>query len=228
MAIAILAAAGAAAAKAAATVGQVAATAGKVGAEAASVAGKVGGQAAATTAQSLVPKTVQSGCTDVLSKGVMDLKTGKILPDEILETDVSQRVTELIDRYCDELEQLSPCKDTLNVGSIRNETFRRLSPEETMSKRLEFDKMKPDLIRDWESVNNRSWPRYENDIYSEAGNLIRPKGGLFDAHHAHPLGMGGENKSSNITPMSAVDHYDKQGIHASGGAYDQLFKLLEA
>lgn len=254
MVVSILAAAGAAVGKAAATVGQAAVATAKVGAEAGAIAGKAGGQVAATTAQAtgktaatlgegaanttqtvLSPKAMQGGNSSLLQQDVLDVKTGKVLPDNVLKTpaispesDLAQTISKLKNLYCHELEQLLPCKDTFNANSILNETFHRLSPEETMFKRLEFDKMKQDLIREWETVNQRSWPRYDCDVYSEAGNLIRPKGGLFDAHHAHPLGMGGENTVSNITPMNAVNHYDKQGIHAAGGAYDQLFKLLEA
>lgn len=138
------------------------------------------------------------------------------------------QINTLKNQYCNELKQLSPVKRTLDADSIRHGVFQRITPEETMAKRLEFDKIKPDLIREWETHNRLPWPRYEKDVYSAAGNIIRPKGGLFDAHHVHPLGMGGKNTAGNITPMSAEFHYDKQGIHAPGGAYDQLFKLLEA
>lgn len=256
MPIPILAAAGAAAGKVAATVGQAAAVTAKVGAESAAVAGKTGGQVAATTAQAttaagktaatlgegaantaqtLAPKATQGGNVDSLEQSVMDVKTGKVLPDEMLKSDPVAHASDLktqIDalkmQYCDELEHFSPFKGTLDIDTVRQDLFRRITPEETMEKRIEFDKLKPDLIREWEIHNHRPWPRYENDVYSEAGNAIRQQGGLFDAHHIHPLGMGGENIASNITPMNAVNHYDKQGIHAPGSAYDQLFKLLEA
>lgn len=142
--------------------------------------------------------------------------------------DFQTQINTLKNQYCNELKQLSPVKRTLDADSIRHGVFQRITPEETMAKRLEFDKIKPDLIREWETHNRLPWPRYEKDVYSAAGNIIRPKGGLFDAHHVHPLGMGGKNTAGNITPMSAEFHYDKQGIHAPGGAYDQLFKLLEA
>ena len=251
MAIGILAAAGAAAAKTGAVVAKTAAAATKVGAETA----KVGGQVAATSAQTatagakaaatvgadanaiqaLAAKSAHGGNSALLPKDAMDLKTGKTLPDEelkgqstVLGEDLTSKIESMKELYCNELKQFSPCDGTLDIDSIKHGSFHRLSPEETMARRLEFDKMKPDLIREWESRNHLSWPRYDHDVYSNAGNIIRPKGGLFDAHHAHPLGMGGKNTPENITPMNATNHYDKQGIHAPGSAYDQLFKLLEA
>lgn len=254
--IPMLAAAGAATAEVGAAAAKAAAVTAKTAAETGAVAAKTGGQAAANiaqtataaeeaiatsgvnaanAAQTLAPQTTLGGNAASLEQAVMDLKTGKVLPDEMLKADsvmqkadLQTQIDTLKNQYCDELKRLSPFKDTLDIDSLRQDLFRRITPEETMEKRIEFDKMKPDLIREWEIHNHRPWPRYEHDVYSEAGNVIRSKGGLFDAHHAHPLGMGGENTVGNITPMNAVNHYDKQGIHAPGGAYDQLFKLLEA
>ena len=104
MAIPILAAAGAAVAKTAATAGQAAVAAAKVGAEAGAIAGKAGGQVAATTAQAtgktaatlgedaantaqtaLAPQAMQGGNSSLLQQDVLDLKTGKILPEEMLK-----------------------------------------------------------------------------------------------------------------------------------------------
>jgi hypothetical protein len=104
MAIPILAAAGAAVAKTAATAGQAAVATAKVAAEAGAMAGKATGQVAATTAQAtsqtaatlgegaantaqatLAPQAVQGGNPALLQQNVLDLKTGKILPDEMLK-----------------------------------------------------------------------------------------------------------------------------------------------
>ena len=108
MAIPILAAAGAAAGKAAATVGQAAVATAKAGVEAGAVAGKAGGQVAATSAQAttavgktaatlgdgvanaaptLTPKAAQGGSAALPEQVATDLKTGKVLPDEWLKED---------------------------------------------------------------------------------------------------------------------------------------------
>ena len=116
MAIPILAAAGAAAAKAATTVGQAAVATAKAGIEAGATAGKAGGQVAATSAQAttavgktaaslsegaanaaqtLTPKAMQGGNVTSPEQAVMDLKTGKVLPDEMLNADSVAHTTDL-------------------------------------------------------------------------------------------------------------------------------------
>lgn len=104
MAIPILAAAGAAVAKTAATVGQAAVATAKAGAEVGAIAGKAGGQVAATTAQAagktaatlgegtanaaqarLAPQAMQGGNSALLQQDVLDFKTGKVLPDDALK-----------------------------------------------------------------------------------------------------------------------------------------------
>ena len=92
--------------------------------------------------------------------------------------------------------------------------------------REEFDDKKAILKKEWEEVNGRSWPKYEEDVYSDSGKLIRKKGSDYDAHHTHPLSMGGKNEVGNITPLHAKEHYDKQGVHAPGSPYDRLDKVL--
>ena len=56
--------------------------------------------------------------------------------------------------------------------------------------------------------------------------MIRKAGGDYDAHHIQPLGMGGKNEASNITPLHANEHYDKQGVHAPDSPYSKLDKML--
>ena len=106
--IPILAAAGAATAEVGAAAAKAAVLTAKTAAEAGAMAAQTGGQVAAsmsqTTAsvgksavtlapnainvgQTLATQAAQGGNTAMLEQAVMDLKTGKILPDEILKTD---------------------------------------------------------------------------------------------------------------------------------------------
>ena len=62
--------------------------------------------------------------------------------------------------------------------------------------------------------------------YSSNGKMIRKAGGDYDAHHIQPLGMNGKNEASNITPLHANEHYDKQGVHAPDSPYSKLDKML--
>ena len=106
--IPILAAAGAATAEVGAAAAKAAAVTAKTAAETGAVAAKTGGQAAATMAQTattaeitvvatevntanavqtFATQVTQGGNASTLEQAVMDLKTGKILPDEMLKAD---------------------------------------------------------------------------------------------------------------------------------------------
>lgn len=64
-----------------------------------------------------------------------------------------------------------------------------------------MSKAKERLIRDWEINNDALWPVYDHDIIDKDGNLVKRRGWKYDAHHIHPLAMGGENIATNITPF---------------------------
>lgn len=154
--------------------------------------------------------------------------------DQIKSTDKSSlqdsaevNLQELLDAYFDDLYEKSEFPETLPENTFSTDDLKKRSPEETAEKREEFDDMRTDLKAQWEKENGRSWPKYENDVYSANGKLIRKAGSDYDAHHIHPLGLGGENEARNITPLHAEVHYDKQGIHAPDSPYNQIDKALE-
>jgi len=110
---------------------------------------------------------------------------------------------------------------------VQRENLQRKSPEEVAEARRQFAKEKGELINQWENANNREWPRYEEDVTTKNGKVIRKVGDKFDAHHVQPLELGGQNTVDNVTPMHAKDHHDKQGIHRPGGAYDNMVKTVK-
>ena len=126
--------------------------------------------------------------------------------------------------YVEDIKSRSPCPETIDEDAICETDFKRISPEENAEKRLEFEEKRGDLIKEWERINGREWPRYEKDVYSENGHLIRKAGMRYDAHHIKPLCMGGENTAENLTPLHAEDHYDHQGVHSSDSPYSKLMK----
>lgn len=93
--------------------------------------------------------------------------------------------------------------------------------------REDFGKNKNDLIKQWENSNDCQWPTYDKDVYSQGGKLIRRAGDKYDAHHIQPLTFGGENTSNNLTPLHALEHYDKQGIHSSDSAFGRIEKFYK-
>ena len=151
--IPVLAAAGADTAEVGAAAAKAAAVTAKTVAETSAVAAQVGGQAAATVAQTataaekavaasgvnaanaaqtLAPQATQGGNAASLEQAVMDLKTGKVLPDEMLKADsvmqkadLQTQIDTLKNQYCDELKRLSPFKDTLDIDSLRQDLSER-------------------------------------------------------------------------------------------------------
>lgn len=135
------------------------------------------------------------------------------------------RKTELYKNYIENLKQNSEFPETIK-GSINTNDLYKRSPEETKQLREEFSRNKNKLIEEWEKQTGRIWPVYEKDIMNEYGEVVRKKGWKYDAHHIHPLALGGENTAQNITPLRYDVHSDHKGVHASGSAYDMLEKFL--
>jgi len=132
----------------------------------------------------------------------------------------------IVREYVQDIKAKSEYPETISDVPFKASDLRKISPEENAKMHDEYDDKKSQLIKGWEESHGISWPRYDHDIYSEKGNLIRKAGSKYDAHHIQPLGLGGKNEVSNITPVSAEKHYDSQGIHAPGSPYDKLTKTL--
>ncbi len=137
---------------------------------------------------------------------------------EVLEKRISE--------YFADLKSRSECPDTIPDEPFQSSDLKKRTPEKTAEMREEFDDKKTWLKRQWEIVHGRPWPKYEHDVYSSNGKLIRKAGSDYDVHHILPLGMGGTNEVENITPLSAEVHYDKQGIHAPDSPYSKIDKIL--
>lgn len=128
--------------------------------------------------------------------------------------------------YFGDLKEKSECPETIPDKSFEASALIKRTPEENAEMREEFSDKKVQLKKEWEEANGRPWPKYEQDVYSANGNLIRKAGSDYDAHHIQPLGMGGKNEVSNITPLNAEVHYDKQGVHAPDSPYSKLDQML--
>ena len=137
-----------------------------------------------------------------------------------------ENLEKLLEDYFDDLKNRSEFPDTLPDKPFSTEDLEKLSPEEVAKRREEFDDKKAELKKQWELENGRPWPKYETDVYSANGKLIRKAGSDYDAHHIQPLCMGGKNEAKNITPLHAQEHYDKQGIHSPDSPYSKIEKSL--
>lgn len=140
------------------------------------------------------------------------------------------KLEKTLGEYFQDLKEKSEVSDTIPERPFDTSELKDISPEENTKMRDQFDNMKKDLKHQWEEANGRLWPVYDKDVYitKKNGELvkIREAGSDYDAHHIQPLGMGGKNEVSNITPLHADIHYDHRGIHESGSPYDRLNQLL--
>lgn len=153
-----------------------------------------------------------------------DVNAEKFTPSEAIE----QELQELKESYIDDIVKNSEVPQTINIEKAKSADYEKCSSEETAAKREEFNQQKDALIQQWEKENGQKWPTYENDIYSSNGHLIRRAGDKYDVHHIQPLSMGGKNEVSNITPLHAECHYDRQGVHSANSAYAKLDQKLGA
>ncbi len=128
--------------------------------------------------------------------------------------------------YYQDLMNRSQYGVSINQGKI-DVQWKKITPERNEIKREEFGQNKNSLIKSWEEINSQEWPTYDQDVYTNSGKLIRRKGDKYDAHHIHPLSLGGENSANNLMPLHALEHFDKQGVHASDSPYGKLEKYYK-
>lgn len=147
--------------------------------------------------------------------------------DEEAATDIqnveTEEFKELKIEYFDDLKQKSEYPDTIDE-SLMDKEWSKITPELNGEMRDEFSTQKKDLIDEWEQMNDTKWPTYTEDVYSSSGKCIRHVGDRYDAHHIQPLTYGGKNEPSNITPLHASVHFDKQGIHAPDSPFGKMEK----
>jgi hypothetical protein len=128
-------------------------------------------------------------------------------------------LTELKPEYFEDLRNRSEYPETIVDNG---NAWTRREASENAEMRDEFDDVKRGLIRQWEDQNGISWPTYNEDVYTDTGSMIRGAGNRYDAHHIQPLTYGGENTASNITPLHALEHFDKKGVHAPDSPFGRM------
>lgn len=146
--------------------------------------------------------------------------------EKLLDNKKTENMESTMSDYFKDLKNRSDCPGTIKDRPFETRDLRKLSPEETATRRGEFDDRKSELKKQWSEENGQPWPKYSQDVYSSNGKMIRKAGGEYDVHHIQPLGMNGKNEVANITPLHANEHYDKQGVHAPNSPYSKLYKML--
>ncbi|MFI3243816.1 MAG: HNH endonuclease signature motif containing protein [Akkermansia sp.] len=174
--------------------------------------------------------------SEVAETNLKEVGELKIAEQEIKESGqnyLSEIKESLTSSYLGELKELSGKDIASTIEHINVEDFAKkvepLSTEEIKIGRAEFQSQKEALIKDWESLNQQTWPQYTHDVYDQkTGTLIRTEGSRYDAHHIQPLQLGGKNEASNLIPLSAENHYDHRGVHEASSPLSQLNKLQES
>lgn len=161
--------------------------------------------------------------------------TSQLSPEEIGKEawnsiDVSDNpeksIAELASDYIEDLKKYSECPDTIPKPPFDIDDLKKRPAEENKELRSEFTADKNRLIEEWEKANGMKWPVYEKDIYNEYGDIVKKQGWKYDAHHIHPLSLGGKNEAANITPLRYDIHTDHKGVHAIDSPYDILDKRM--
>ncbi|MCM1006376.1 MAG: hypothetical protein NC485_00315 [Ruminococcus flavefaciens] len=145
--------------------------------------------------------------------------------NSLTESQNSADIEQLINDYISDLKEQSEYPETISLD-IDTTTWIKQSPESTSNMRNEFDNIKDSLINEWEKLHQIQWPTYSHDVYTHKGRLLHKAGDRYDAHHIHPLTFGGQNSAFNITPLHALFHYDKQGVHSPTGFYGRLLNSI--
>ncbi len=163
----------------------------------------------------------EKGVSDTIRDHIDGLKS-KI--DDVVD-DLKEKIEDIKDDikeskefkdYIKDLKSRSECPETISDDVIDKSKWERRSTEETQDMHDKFDGMRERLIKEWEKINGREWPRYKEDVYAEDGvTILKHAGQRYDAHHIQPLSLGGENVASNITPLDEKNHKE---IHKKGGS----------
>lgn len=160
-----------------------------------------------------------------ISKEECDQYWDDVFDEKKRQEKLEEELEHLIGEYFEELLNYSDYPETIVEAIFEMSDIEMISVEDNKIQKKEFESTKRDLKSEWEHRNGIPWPRYDEDVYSDSGNLIRKKGDCYDAHHILPSKMGGKNVVENITPLHASVHYDRQGIHRDDGPYGQMSKI---
>lgn len=141
--------------------------------------------------------------------------------------DKENTMEKTVKEYIQDLKSKSEFPDTISDKLLDFSDIKMISPEKNGDMRKEFKEKKDSLIKQWKIKNGCSWPRYEQDVLSQNGNVIRCAGEAYDIHHKVPLCMGGKNEVDNISPLHANVHYDHCGVHATDSPLSKLMEMIK-
>ncbi len=107
-------------------------------------------------------------------------------------------------------------------AAITEGRFVKLNKEEHADHRRKFNKIKKELILEWEKNTGMKWKTYDSEVYSSKGKVVRFKGQNYDAHEIILNSWGSPLKWWNIVPARFPDEH-QNGIHRKNGLADKIF-----
>ncbi len=165
---------------------------------------------------------------DVKTKAVKDLAIVKMVGSR--NTNIVDKINyDLIKRYVKDVEARTSRKIPKNQmeklkDALRKKEYKKLTPLQTRKHRRAFNKIKDQLIEEWEKNTGQTWPTYSEDVISKkTGEPVRKKGDKYDAHHIIENSFEGEHEWWNIHPAKFPNEH-QSGIHGTGSPANELFK----
>ncbi|MDG3072573.1 ribonuclease YeeF family protein [Bacillus halotolerans] len=165
---------------------------------------------------------------DVKTKAVKDLGIVKMVSSG--NTNIVDKINyDLIKRYVKDVEARTSRKIPKNQveklkEALRKKEYKKLTPLQTRKHRRAFNKIKDQLIEEWEKNTGQTWPTYSEDVISKkTGEPVRKKGDKYDAHHIIENSFEGEHEWWNIHPAKFPNEH-QSGIHGTGSPANELFK----
>ena len=179
--------------------------------------------------------TILTGCSQqqilqLKSNNQIQISPAIVQTTPIQDTKANNNTIQLstqIQEYLQDVETQTHRKITteqkkLLAEYLSNNKIEKLDKNTTAQRRKEFDKARKKLILQWEQHIGNKWPKYENDVLNDKGNVIRTSGSNYDAHHIVELSYGGVAEWWNLTPAKFPDEH-QEGIHRKNSPGNRLF-----
>lgn len=198
----------------------------EVGAAAAQASLEAAKETAKEVGKSAVQKPIDIGKRIDVGKKVVEVDSKRVDISKRIVPEMAKEITgKDINRaakdYISDLKAKSEFAST--IKSLDNSKLEIQSPEKVKQLREEFNTNKNQIRKEWELLNHKEWPKYTEDVYRN-GIKVRKAGDYYDAHHVHPIKLGGTNDASNITPMDLFKHTE---IHSKTGSCTRLVEKVE-
>ena len=106
--------------------------------------------------------------------------------------------------------------------ALQENKFEKLTPDAKIAHSKQYDKIRNNLINEWEANTGQKWPVYTQDLYNKANSRIAEAGKKLQIHHIIPQQVGGPHTWWNIHPLGIPDH--QLGVHLPKAPLSQILK----